>query len=171
MELVLTRQFAVGDATIGTLTLDGAFECWTLEDVIRERKVYGKTAIPAGCYPVLLCESPRFSDSYEKRGLGRIVPLIDKVPNYSGVRIHVGNVAEHTHGCVLVGQSWDKKSPKIGASVAAFKHLMTALGKAKGMLRITIRNEVASPDAGTRHPSKPVWDGMFRGARPWHIPA
>jgi hypothetical protein len=170
MDLVLARQFAVGDATIGTLTIDGRFECWTLEDVVREKKVYGTTAIPAGAYPVLLCESPRFSDDYETRGLGRIVPLLDGVPGFKGVRIHVGNVAAHSHGCILVGQQWDRTSAKIGKSVPAFKQLMKTLLASKTKLRITIRDEVAKSEEKLRHPSRPLFEGLF-AVRAHHIPA
>jgi hypothetical protein len=159
MDIELRRFKAVGDATIGTLTIGGEYTCFTLEDVIRDQKVFGKTAIPAGTYPVILCESPRFSDSYEKKGLGRIVPLLDGVPGYTGVRIHIGNTAEHTHGCVLVGDYWDKKSAKISNSTQAFKRLMKVLNGSKDKIRIAIRNDMT--DGGLQQPSKPLFDGIY----------
>ena len=159
MEIVVSRFAAVGDATIGTLTIGGEYTCFTLEDVIRNKKVYGKTAIPAGDYPVILCESPRFSDSYEQKGLGRIVPLLDGVPGYGGVRIHVGNVAEHTHGCLLVGDHWDRKSARITSSVAAFKRLMKVLNGAKSAIRISIHNDLK--DAPLDQPTRPLFDGIY----------
>jgi len=164
MELTLTRQFAVKDATIGTLTVDGKFQCFTLEDVIRANgvKVFGETAIPAGTYPVVLCESPRFSDKYETKGLGRIVPLIDRVPGFQGIRIHVGNVAEHSHGCVLVGQWRDRTEAKIVESTQAFKDLMKVLNGGKSSeIRITIKNEVGKQEDKLRHTSRPLYDGLF----------
>lgn len=162
MQLELKRQFAIGDATIGTLSIDGAFQCFTLEDVIREKKIAAKTAIPAGSYPVILCESPRFSESYEAKGLGRIVPLIDAVPGYKGVRIHVGNLASHTEGCVLVGDWKDRKAAKIVNSTAAFKALMAKLNEAgSGVIRIAITNEVASAEAKITQPPMPLFRGMF----------
>ncbi|WP_372621067.1 DUF5675 family protein [Falsiroseomonas sp.] len=160
MDIELRRFAAVGDATIGTLTIGGEYTCFTLEDVIRDKKIYGKTAIPAGSYPVILCESPRFSNKYEKQGLGRIVPLLDGVPGYTGVRIHVGNVAEHTHGCLLVGDYWDKKSAKIGGSVAAFKRLMKVLNASTDKIRITIRNDITKGGA-LQQPSKPLFEGIY----------
>jgi hypothetical protein len=132
--------------------------------VIRDKKIHGKTAIPAGAYPVILCESPRFSNKYEKQGLGRIVPLLGGVPGYTGVRIHVGNTAEHTHGCVLVGDHWDKKSAKISASIPAFKRLMKVLNASKEKIRIMIRNEIAS-GGGLEQPSKPLFDGLYGYAK------
>jgi hypothetical protein len=161
MELVLTRQFGIQDATIGTLTVDGKFQCFTLEDVIRETKVYGKTAIPAGIYPVILCESPRFSDKYEKLGRGRIVPLIDQVPGYKGIRIHVGNIAAHSEGCILVGHWPNRNEAKIVSSHKAFVALMKVLKPASGVIRITILNEVEKAPRRLQHPSRPLFEGLF----------
>ncbi|HEV7268570.1 MAG TPA: DUF5675 family protein [Falsiroseomonas sp.] len=160
MEITLRRHFAVDQATIGTMTI-GDFTCFTLEDVIRTEKIKSKTAIFAGTYPVILCESPRFSDSYEAKGLGRIVPLVDKVPQFSGIRIHVGNKAEHTDGCILVGDTWDQKSAFIGGSTSAFKRLMKVLGTAKGNIRILISNDVGGAKDKISHPPLPLYY-MFR---------
>jgi hypothetical protein len=161
MHLVLDRQFAVGDATIGTLSIDGKFHCFTLEDVIREKKVFAKTAIPAGAYHVYLCESPKFSDKYEKLGRGRIVPLIADVPGYKGIRIHCGNKASHSEGCVLVGYYWDKKSAYIDKTHEAFKGLMAKLKGSGKHLRITIRNSIGNTDGKLMHPTPELFDGLF----------
>ena len=164
MRLTLTRTQKFARATIGELAIEGQFECFTLEDVIRSMKVKGKTAIPEGSYPVSLTESPRFSDRYEKRGLGRIVPLIESVPGFVGVRIHVGNTAEHTDGCILVGTSWDGKSPRIGGSVDAFKKLMTMLAGGSARTRISIRNQVSDSASQTAHPGHGVWSLLYAPA-------
>lgn len=95
MELTLTRTTFTEDSTIGELEVNGAFECFTLEDKVRPVKIAGKTAIPAGRYEVVVNESPRFKV---------LMPLLLNVPNYVGVRIHTGNRAAHTEGCILVGQ-------------------------------------------------------------------
>ena len=94
MRLTLTRVERVDDATIGKLEIDGIFMCWTLEDVVRPVKVPGSTAIPAGTYPVQITWSPRFQKD---------MPLLIGVPNFHGVRIHPGNTAEDTCGCILPG--------------------------------------------------------------------
>ena len=49
--------------------------------------------IPDGTYPV----SVTFSQKFQKN-----LPLIDKVPKRSGIRIHTGSRPEHSQGCVLV---------------------------------------------------------------------
>lgn len=69
----------------------------TLEDRVRdknEKKVYGQTAIPYGVYMVTITYSPKFK---------RDLPLINDVPGFEGIRIHPGNDAEDTYGCILVG--------------------------------------------------------------------
>ena len=52
MKLVLQRKWATEVSTIGELSIDGKWECYVLEDVVRPAgvKIAGKTAIPAGTY-------------------------------------------------------------------------------------------------------------------------
>ena len=117
MQLVLQREPSAGGATIGRLTIDGERECWTLEDVVRTGpKVPGQTAIPAGTYKVTVSMSPRF---------GVRLPLLLGVPGFEGVRIHPGNTAADTEGCILVGS--DKGKAAILRSRAAFEKLLPKL--------------------------------------------
>lgn len=96
MKLTLKRNFKGPDYTIGKLYIDGHYFCDTLEDTVRPtgQKIAGKTAIPAGDYKVIKSYSPRFK---------KILPEILDVPGFSGVRIHAGNTAKDTDGCVLLG--------------------------------------------------------------------
>jgi hypothetical protein len=96
MKLTLKRNFKGPDYTIGKLYIDGHYFCDTLEDTVRPtgKKVAGKTAIPAGDYKVIKSYSPRFK---------KVLPEILNVPNFTGVRIHAGNTAKDTDGCVLLG--------------------------------------------------------------------
>lgn len=140
MEIKVTRDPSKQGATIGTMTVDGAFECFTLEDEVREPsegrpsvweqlvawvlswKQQNITAIPRGRYEVSITFSPHFS---------RELPLLNGVPGYSAVRIHNGNKAADTDGCLLVGQTreanliyksvaaLDVLFPKIQAAIAA----------------------------------------------------
>jgi hypothetical protein len=107
MLLEVRRQPSADGCTLGTLYVDGEFECFTLEDVIREIpekavqtwKVDGETAIPSGSYQVTVTMSARFK---------KLLPLLVDVPGFQGVRIHSGNVAADTEGCILVGDRQDK---------------------------------------------------------------
>jgi hypothetical protein len=112
MKLDLKRERFSEHSTIGSLFVNGEFECYTLEDVVRDHKIPGETAIPEGTYQVIITFSPRFK---------RPLPLLVDVPNYSGVRIHPGNTDRDTEGCILVGISRGKDI--IGGSRVAFSRL------------------------------------------------
>ena len=101
MKLTLKRSTGNDVCTLGELLVDGEHECFTCEDPVRETeapvkewKIAGETAIPRGTYEVIITHSVRFK---------RELPLLLNVPGFSGVRIHPGNTAEQTEGCVLVG--------------------------------------------------------------------
>ena len=94
MKLTLERSWCGPVCTIGTLRVDGEFAAFTLEDVVREEKIAGETAIPAGEYNVVITPSARFK---------RDLPLVEDVPGFEGIRIHPGNDAGDTEGCILVG--------------------------------------------------------------------
>lgn len=97
MNLTLIRRWGSPNATIGELLIDDVRQCFTLEDTIRTGpKIPGETAIPAGRYQVVVTESARFK---------RALPLLIDVPGFEGVRIHPGNTAQDTEGCILVGAS------------------------------------------------------------------
>jgi len=97
-ELLLQRDRLTAKDCTGQLYLmpERRWLCYILEDQVRlsEPKVYGKTAIPAGRYRISITRSPRF---------GRDMPLLHDVPGFSGIRIHAGNSAQDTEGCLLPG--------------------------------------------------------------------
>ena len=99
MKLQLNRCWLTTKATIGKLLVDEVFEAFTLEDRYRpppEPKVPRETCIPVGDYDVVITHSPRF---------GVMMPLLLGVPGFQGVRIHPGNTAADTEGCILVGRA------------------------------------------------------------------
>lgn len=128
MKLVLEREPSTVHSTPGRLFVDGVFECFTLEDVVRPAKVYGQTAVPPGSYRVVLTMSPRFK---------RVLPLLLEVPDFTGVRIHPGNTDKDTEGCVLVGQT--RSRDFVGNSRAAFNTLFTKLQAARSPIYIEIK--------------------------------
>lgn len=103
MELSVKRLWPVVGTTTGVLEVDGAQDSFTLEDQVRqvddldvaEWKIPKETAIPRGRYRVILDYSNRF---------GRIMPHVLDVPGFTGIRIHGGNRAGDTEGCIIVGE-------------------------------------------------------------------
>lgn len=100
MELVLERLRQTAAYTEGILSVNGVYYCDTLEDTVRvirtrEDKIKGYTAIPSGTYSVQMTYSPKFR---------QVIPEIVQVPWFTGIRIHAGNTAHDTSGCILVGK-------------------------------------------------------------------
>ncbi len=124
MDIRVIREHFWPGCTIGRMLIDGVFECYTLEDGIRTNKVHGETAIPVGRYPVSITRSTAFKCR---------LPLLGKVPNFSGIRIHPGNASKDTQGCILVGQTWAAGSERIGASRLAFDALFPKIEVAIAM--------------------------------------
>ena len=113
LEIVLKRLRFTDTYTEGELWINHTFFCNTIEDKNRdidkdgkldEEKVYGKTCIPYGIYEVI----NSFSNHFQK-----ILPEVLKVPGFSGVRIHSGNTADDSLGCIIIGK---KVSPGIVSS-------------------------------------------------------
>ena len=103
--LVVNRFIDSGKQTIGKLSLNGNFICFTLEDTFREEKVYGETRIPSGIYDLKIREYGGHHEKYKNR-----FPLIHagmvqvmNVPNFTDILIHCGNDESHTMGCLLLG--------------------------------------------------------------------
>ena len=132
MELSLIRKEFTTKSTIGDLLIDGKFYSFTLEDMYRDKKIKGVTAIPYGTYEVIINFSNRFQ---------RPMPLLLNVPGFDGIRIHNGNKAEHTEGCILVG--FTKGKDFIGNSKSAFIQFMPKLqaGLKTGKVFIEITRE------------------------------
>lgn len=120
MLITVKRLYKGENSIIGELSIDGVFECFTLEDLERPVKIKGETAIPRGTYKVIINQSRRFK---------RLLPLLLNVPNFEGVRIHPGNTNHDTEGCILVGKTRSKEY--IGQSRKAFDKLFKKMQKAK----------------------------------------
>jgi hypothetical protein len=60
MKLELVRKSFTDKSTIGKLYINDVYECMVLEDVVRDSKIPGETAIPYGEYEVKITYSPRF---------------------------------------------------------------------------------------------------------------
>lgn len=132
MNLKLKRTYKGDQYTIGHLYIEDQFFCDTIEDIdrgldqdmplkeIREKKIYGVTAIPTGTYQVMLTYSGRFK---------KILPLIANVPGFDGIRIHSGNTEKDSLGCVIVGEN--KVKGQVINSRITMNKLMPILSKAE----------------------------------------
>ena len=117
---------------IGDFFIDGEFFCYTLEDKIRFSKVYGKTAISVGRYRVVVTYSPKFK---------RLMPLLLDVKNFSGIRLHGGNKAEHSLGCPLIAFNTDKvRIQGTAEKVLTSKLIEWQENNPEGEIYITIKN-------------------------------
>jgi hypothetical protein len=120
-DFLLERVQLDDDVTIGRLSIGGHHICWTCEDPVREVagqpvaewKVKGSTAIPVGRYKLERTWSPRFQ---------RTLPLLVDVPGFEGVRIHTGNDADDTEGCILPGL--ERRDKGVGSSRLAFAEVI-----------------------------------------------
>jgi len=115
-------------STLGKLYINGVFECFTLEDVVRpkgEKKVYGETAIPTGTYRVTLRKEGGFHGRYAKRfpKMHKGMLWVRDVPGFEYILIHCGNTHQDTHGCLLVGRSPVERGGEheVGNSVGAYQ--------------------------------------------------
>ena len=117
MELILKRIAKRKTYTIGRLYIrqqvmdeylpgtEDKYFCDTLEPTWRDYehgayKVTGRSAIPEGRYAVVISWSPKF-----KQWLPILLGGPDFNRKWQGIRIHAGNTAKDTEGCILVGQN------------------------------------------------------------------
>lgn len=90
VKMILIREKIKGDAVTGSLMVGHRKICCTLEN--------NNFLLPEGEYKLTVSNSPTFA---------RDLPLIHnkKVHPNRGIRIHAGNTAKDSRGCVLVGES------------------------------------------------------------------
>lgn len=136
MKLTLKRIAFKEKYTIGRLYIDGEYFCDTIEDKDRRlnndmglaeimaKKRYGETAIPTGHYDVEITYSPKYK---------RMMPEIKDVKGFSGIRIHSGNTAKDTLGCLIVG-----KNTVVGMVTDSRKTYYKLFEILKGQKNITI---------------------------------
>ena len=106
MELKLIRKYRKTDYTIGILYVNNKYFCEILEDTdrglkdsmsleeIKKIKIKDQTCIPYGKYQILMTYSPKYK---------KIMPLVNNVKGFEGIRIHSGNTNKDTSGCLLPG--------------------------------------------------------------------
>ena len=123
MKITIERKYKKNGYTIGNLYLNDTKPlCNTLEPVdrnlhfdftkpdrtaefarialkattVKGENRYGTTAVPTGCYNVVMSASSKFK---------AFRPFLTQVPGFAGIMIHEGNTAKDTKGCILVGEN------------------------------------------------------------------
>ena len=127
---------------IGKLYIDGVYFSDVIEDTDRglddsmtekeilKKKVKGQTAIPTGTYNVFITWSPKYK---------KPMPLLENVKGYSGIRIHSGNTAKDTEGCLIVGKN--KEVGKVLESRATYNKLFSILNTTNEKIIIDIKRK------------------------------
>ena len=138
-EVILERAWRRDTYTVGKVIIDGERFCESMEDKdrgltqdmsdeeIKRVKVYGETAIPTGVYTVKMTYSPKYK---------RMMPEVLNVPGYSGIRIHSGNTAKDSLGCILLGRN--TKVEMVTESRKTCKEFERLLEAAGGECKLTI---------------------------------
>lgn len=92
-------------STLSQLYFDDIFQCYLLEDKIRDVKIPKQTAIPKGNYTLRLNTWGGMNAEYRQKfpKLHKGMIEINGLPNFSFVYIHIGNTFKQTAGCPLCG--------------------------------------------------------------------
>ena len=136
MQLDLNRFIEIQDVVIGILTIDGRFQCFTLEDA----------PIPCGTYAVRLTNG------------GRPSILVD-VPGHRAIRVR--EKGRRSGGSILVGR-WDTRhGAEITESREAYRGLLARLMRGSEPTRLAIRS-TAGGSAGEGAPAaSPLARGLY----------
>lgn len=139
-ELIVKRIRQGNYSTLSELFIGGQFVCFGLEDRLREVKIPGETAIPAGTYPLKLRKAggmhTRYRGLFPKIHQGMIE--ICAIPNFTYVYIHMGNNHRHTAGCLLVGNIWIRDQ----ADYVVLESRLAYLALYKRILQLMAEGEV-----------------------------
>lgn len=112
----LVRVARNSEATYGVLIQGSIPFAVTLERPWRDNKV-GESCIPAGSYQCKRVNSPTFGPTFE----------VSNVPGRTEILFHKGNLSDDTHGCILIGESFNPVvgRPGITASKEGFAEFLS----------------------------------------------
>ena len=138
METKIIRVAQGKESTLSQLYINDIFQCYLLEDKIREVKMVSETAIPSGVFSLKLNTHGAKNVNY-KKVFGKLhegMIEISGLPNFNFVYIHTGNTIKETAGCPLCGFGFQfvDGNFQVTQSVAAYKMIypkLVALVKAE----------------------------------------
>lgn len=129
MKILVDRKWKKETYTIGIAYINGVRFSETIEDrdrgltnnmtvdEINSKKVYGQTAIPVGTYKIKLTYSSKFANRAWGKKYKGMVPSVENVKGFSGVRLHPLNTAADSLGCIGFG-----KNTQVGMITDATKY-------------------------------------------------
>ncbi len=127
MLITVNRMTSDDDTTVSTVSVDGRFVCFGLEDEFRADKVVNETRVPAGRYQVGVRQTGGFHTRYQTKfaDIHRGMLHVQDVPGFEHILIHVGNTDTDTAGCLLVGTGALARpgDMSIQSSVEAYRRL------------------------------------------------
>ena len=145
MEILVYRKWPKAGYCIGRVYIDGQLICNSLEDedrglsdsmderTIRNRKIFGKTAIPRGRYTIdMETVSPKFSkkEFYMDVCQGKL-PRLKNVKGFEGILLHVADGpkgADLLEGCIGIGLN--KKAGQLCDGKETFKKVYALMKEA-----------------------------------------
>lgn len=141
--ITLKRKIAAAGFTLGVIVTGGGVY-YSVEDTVRPLtnctqttcvgKINGQTAIPAGRYEIRDTYSPRF-----KRKMLELVG----VPGFQGIRIHSGNTADDSSGCLILGLGQTANGVTESRAAMARFNAETRAALKKGRVFIRIEDSYA----------------------------
>lgn len=141
MKIEVLRFSDNSRATGGLMFIDGAFQCFTLEDEKRQVKVKEETCIPVGEYEIKLRTEGTHHEKYRVKYPDFHIGMLhlQNVPNFQYILIHIGNSEKDSAGCLLVGNQITKALTLVdstGAYIDMYKKVAPALKRGE---RVTIK--------------------------------
>lgn len=141
MRLDVRRQVTSARRTRGVIGIESTDpNCFTLEDAVRDAKIPGETAIPAGEYACRPREAGHLYGIYSPRwSWHRGMIHLQDVPNFDWIYIHAGVTVKHTEGCILVGYQFDMQTGRLAKSRVAYADLYRSVVDALYRNELSIR--------------------------------
>lgn len=145
MQITVDRYLSTNEATLSRVLVDGAFQCFGLEDEFRAVKIPGETRVPAGSYKITLRTWGGFHDRYQKdrrfRDFHQGMLWVRDVAGFEDILIHVGNSERDTAGCLLVAKERDELRMTLLNSTQAYCDLYKKVVEAAHANRLYINYE------------------------------
>ena len=138
VDFLVLRYSSSHSSTLGLLfRIDGGKKTWlchTLEDEYRTLKVSGETRIPAGKYRLGLRLTGSHHGRYRRKFPDIHNGMIEilHVPGFTDILLHIGNRADDTAGCLLVGDTAEQNvtdEGRIGSSTSAYLRIYPVIAQ------------------------------------------